>query len=33
MTFINGISNALYQYSIGAPQDVVVGWLLYAIGM
>lgn len=31
--FFNGIANAAYQFMIGAPQDVVIGWLLYAIGM
>lgn len=33
MNFVNGIANAAYQYAIGAPQDVWMGWLRYAIGM
>lgn len=33
MNFINGFSNAIAQFLMGAPQEVVVGWLLNAIGM
>ena len=32
VNFFNGLFNAVYQFMIGAPQHVVVGWLLYAIG-
>ncbi len=33
MNFVNGISNAAYQFMIGAPEHVWMGWLLYAFGL
>lgn len=33
MNIINGLSNAAYQYLIGAPADVWMGWLRYAFGL
>lgn len=32
LRFFNGISNAIAQYLMGAPQFVVIDWLLSAIG-
>lgn len=33
MNFVNGIANAAYQYLIGAPEDVWMGWLRFAFGL
>ncbi|MBB5916653.1 hypothetical protein BJY24_005565 [Nocardia transvalensis] len=31
MQFFHGISNAIAQFMFGAPQNVVIDWLLYSI--